>query len=184
MDSTDRHQLSRVRSLCPRRPSPTTRKIHKKSSINNLTLYEIQSRLFEAMGCRSVFLVYVAAVAMTVQSDSPGKKYSIVIDAGSSHTKCHVFTYDLEDDGAPLTSKPVFMEQLGEHDDDLKTGNLSFYKDDPKTGAAMVKSVLDVALNKYVLSFRSTRSCLVSSPRDCRDDLPSSCSDTFQSMVF
>ena len=77
------------------------------------------------------------------------KKYAVVIDAGSTGSRIHVFTFEPREGGALRLLKDDFQA--------IKPG-LSSYKDDPTAAAASLKELLAVAMKAVPESARGKTS--------------------------
>lgn len=85
----------------------------------------------------------------TMGAGTESKKYAVVIDAGSTGSRIHVFTFEPREGGALRLLKDDFQA--------IKPG-LSSYKDDPKAAAASLKELLAVAMKAVPESAREKTS--------------------------
>jgi apyrase len=86
---------------------------------------------------------------MTMGAGTESKKYAVVIDAGSTGSRIHVFTFEPREGGALRLLKDDFQA--------IKPG-LSSYKDDPTAAAASLKELLAVAMKAVPESAREKTS--------------------------
>lgn len=85
----------------------------------------------------------------TMGAGTESKKYAVVIDAGSTGSRIHVFTFEPREGGALRLLKDDFQA--------IKPG-LSSYKDDPTAAAASLKELLAVAMKAVPESAREKTS--------------------------
>ena len=85
----------------------------------------------------------------TMGAGTESKKYAVVIDAGSTGSRIHVFTFEPREGGALRLLKDDFQA--------IKPG-LSSYKDDPTAAAASLKELLAVAMKAVPESARGKTS--------------------------